>query len=91
MKKLAHILRELAHGIGHTASAMLNTVRFGGDMYTSTSARAHLDQAQPDWRRRRRIINALFFWQEDHCRSAWEADFNRAVEKVSRNLPSEYP
>ena len=84
---LAYIIRELAHGIAHKASAMLNTIVFGGDMFTSTSARAHLEQARPAWRNRRRFINALFFWQADHCKAAWQADYERALLKVHANKP----
>ena len=86
--KLAYIIREVAAGIAHTCSAMLNTVAFGGDMYTSTSARAHLEQAHPAWRNRRKFINALFFWQADHCKSAWEADYERALLKTYANKPT---
>ena len=87
MSKLAHILREVAAGIGHTFSALINTVAFGGDMHTSTSAAAHLQQSHPAWRNRRRFINGLFFWQADHCRRAWEADYARALAKVRANDP----
>ena len=85
--KLAYIIREVAAGIAHTCSAMLNTVAFGGDMYTSTSARAHLEQSHPAWRNRRAFINALFFWQADHCKAAWIKDYERALLKVSANQP----
>lgn len=85
--KLAHIAREVVAGIAHTSSAMLNTVAFGGDMFTSTSARAHLEQAHPAWANRRRFINGLFFWQADHCKAAWEADYARALRKVQANQP----
>jgi len=88
MKRLAHIIREVAAGIAHTASAMLNTVAFGGDMFTSTSARAHMEQGHPAWRNRRRFINALFFWQDDHCKQAWQHDLARAVAKVNANTES---
>jgi hypothetical protein len=87
MKKLLHILREVAAGIAHTASALLYTVAFNGDMHTSTSAAAHLLQAHPAWANRRRFINALFFWQADHCKAAWESDLARALKKVAANTP----
>ena len=86
--KLAHIAREVAAGIAHTSSAMVNTILFGGDMFTSTSARAHLEQAHPAWRNRRRFINALFFWQADHCKAAWMADYERALLKIYANKPT---
>ena len=85
--KIAHIARELAAGIAHTSSAMVNTVLFGGDMFTSTSARAHLEQAHPAWANRRRFINAVFFWQADHCKRAWRDDYDRAMLKVHANKP----
>jgi hypothetical protein len=64
---------------------MLNTVAFGGDMFTSTSARAHMEQAHPAWRNRRRFINAVFWWQDDHCKQAWQDDLSRAMAKVNAN------
>ena len=33
---------------------------------------------------RRAVINALFFWQEDHCRDSYYSEMNR------RHLPPEY-
>jgi hypothetical protein len=87
MNRALHILREVAAGIAHTASALLYTVAFNGDMHTSTSAAAHLLQAHPAWANRRRFINALFFWQKDHCKSAWESDIARALKKVAANTP----
>jgi hypothetical protein len=87
VNRAAHIIREIAHGIAHTASAMLYTVAFKGDMFTSTSAAAHLLQAHPAWANRRRFINAIFFWQADHCKGAWESDYARALRKVEANKP----
>ena len=87
MNRALHIIREVAAGIAHTCSAMLNTIVFGGDMFTSTSARAHLEQAHSAWRNRRKFINALFFWQDDHCKAAWQSDYERALLKVHANKP----
>ena len=89
MNRVFHITREVAAGIAHTCSAMLNTVVFGGDMYTSTSARAHMEQGHPAWANRRNLINRLFFWQEDHCKEAWEADYERAFNKFFAHIPME--
>jgi hypothetical protein len=36
----------------------------------------------------RTVINALFFWQSDHCRMAWETDEERA--KAERQRKQEY-
>jgi len=87
MNRAMHIAREVAAGIAHTCSAMLNTVAFKGDMFTSTSAAAHLGQEHPAWRNRRRFINAVFFWQADHCKAAWETDYERALLKTHANKP----
>ena len=87
MKKLLYILKEVASGISHTSSALLNTIVFGGDMYTSTSARAHMERHKPEWAKRRKFINALFFWQEDHCKQAWQSDYDRAFRKFFANIP----
>ena len=87
MIRAMHIIREVAAGIAHTCSAMLNTVAFRGDMHTSTSAAAHLKQAHPAWRNRRKFINALFFFQADHCKAAWQSDYERALRKVAANEP----
>ena len=87
MNRIFHIARELAHGIAHTCSSILNTVVFGGDMYTSTSARAHMEKHKPEWANRRNFINNMFFWQEDHCKGAWQADYDRAFNKFFANIP----
>ena len=87
MKKLWYVGKELIHGISHTTSAMLNTIVFGGDMYTSTSARAHMEKHEPEWAKRRNFINNMFFWQEDHCKGAWQADYDRAFNKFFANIP----
>jgi len=87
MNRATHIARELAHGIAHTCSAMLYTVAFKGDMFTSFSAACHLRQSHPAWRNRRRFVNGIFFWQADHCKAAWKADYERALLKVYANKP----
>jgi len=85
--KLVHIIREIVAGIAHTSSATWNTARYGGDMYTSTSARAHMERHKPEWAKRREFINRVFFWQEDHCKQAWQADYDRAFKKFFANIP----
>ncbi len=54
----------------------LNTL-LGGYCDESTSSRAHRQQIKRRWRWARRGINALFFWQHDHCRDAYEAEQQR--------------
>jgi len=46
------------------------------------SARAHRLRGMNPWPER--VIDILFFWQPNHCRSAYESEMNR------RQLPKEY-
>jgi hypothetical protein len=52
----------------------------GGWADESLSAHAH----RARWGWRQRAINALFFWQDDHCRRAHEAEVMR------RHFPPAY-
>lgn len=61
---------------------LANTVR-GGQPDETLSAwahRLHL-KGRSGWRN---LINALFFWQEDHCLDAHQSELNR------KQLPKEY-
>ena len=33
----------------------------------------------------RRVVNALFFWQDDHCKGAYEKDLARARDTVAQH------
>jgi hypothetical protein len=57
---------------------LANTL-LGGKPDETLSAYAHRKQ---DWRRK--AINALFFWQDDHCKLAYES------ERLRRHLPKDY-
>ena len=81
-----HIIREVAAGIVHTCSATVNTLIYGGDMYTSLSERAYMESHKPEWAKRKKRINKLFPFQDNHCKSAWKADLERAFKKVEANL-----
>jgi hypothetical protein len=48
------------------------------------SARAWRNRHKPLGKWSVRIINGLFFWQRDHCHSAWESEVER------RQLPKAY-
>lgn len=49
------------------------------------SARAYRRRrARPRWMLAYRTINAVFFWQHDHCRAAYLSEVER------RQLPPEY-
>lgn len=61
---------------------LANAVRGGHPDETLSAAahRQHLD-GRSGWRN---LINALFWWQEDHCKAAYES------EKTRSQLPKEY-
>lgn len=61
---------------------VLNTL-VGGMADETLSARAHRQRLRGrPWPAR--CINALFFWQPDHCRDAYES------ERLRRHLPTQY-
>jgi hypothetical protein len=63
--------------IGTLISQFLNVVLLDGSPDESVSGRA----AREGWHRAERIINAIFFWERDHCASAHRDDiaFARAI------------
>lgn len=62
---------------------VFNTV-LGGYADETLSARAHrvTITGGPVWPKK--VINALFFWQPDHCLDAYRSEFDR------KHLPSHY-
>ena len=55
---------------------MLNALA-GGFPDESTSSRAYRQQHKPHWRIIRVVIDAAFFWQADHCASAYRSERDR--------------
>lgn len=64
------------------ADQFANAVR-GGEPDETLSAAAHRLhlKGRSGWRN---FINRIFFWQEDHCKDAYESEKNR------KQLPKEY-
>jgi len=63
---------------------LLNAL-LGGMADETLSARAHrLRNSNIFWMILRGVINALFFWQEDHCKESFEAEIQR------KQLPKSY-
>lgn len=77
----------IAYRVGEMAvslvSRFINAAFFGGSTHMTTSARAHIEP----WPRRKRFINALFFWQDDHCKWAWEREVDEARKTLARAKP----
>lgn len=61
-------------------SRFINAAFLGGSTHQTTSARMHIE----NWPRGRRIINALFFWQADHCAWAWQKEVAEARRTLDR-------
>jgi len=64
-------------------SRAVNAGLLGGSTYQTTSARAHIETTQK-WRLIRRAINSLFFWQQDHCKWAWDTEVDNAHKTLQR-------
>ena len=56
----------------------------GGSTFQTLSARSHIE-TNTGWLRARRIINAMFFWQPDHCAAKWQREIENA-EKTLRKV-----
>ena len=81
------ILNSLLKWLARVAAWMSQTVNlfllFGHHDQT-ISARCYVNRCQPGWRWAYRIINVIFFWQDDHCASSFEADKKFALDVLSR-------
>ena len=63
---------------------LVNTL-IGGWADETLSARAYrLSDKSPRWAKARKVIDWLFFWEQQHCQWAW------MVEKARKQLPLEY-
>jgi hypothetical protein len=75
--------------LGRTWSALsqlANTVLLGGDPNESISGRCY----RQSWLPAMRAINALFFWQSNHCRGAYSNDRNWALH-TAHGWPERVP
>jgi hypothetical protein len=66
-------LRKYLMGIWSATSQWLNVVLLLGHPNESISGRSHRE----GWKVKK-IINAIFFWQVDHCKSAYTNDLKWA-------------
>ncbi|AGH31835.1 hypothetical protein SLPG_00041 [Salicola phage CGphi29] len=55
-------------------SQTLNLFLLFGHHDQTVSARCYVNRHHPGWNRARKIINAVFFWQPDHCYKSHMAD-----------------
>lgn len=77
--------------IGTILSQLTNVLLFNGHPDETISGRAYrmgVIAGNPVWLRRMQIIDALFFWEEEHCRASHEEDliFARAIITIGETL-----
>lgn len=86
---LLHIIESFGEILYHLISLIsriYNTLFLKGDMYQTASARTYAESFTSEkWKKRKKFINAIFFWQDDHCKSAWLAEVNRAIKTIEKN------
>ena len=84
INRLFYILYRILSDLVGLASRAINALVFQGSTAQTLSARAHIEASKsPFWSKMRSIINALFFWDEDHCASDWEREVERAKHTLS--------
>lgn len=83
MPRGLYILYRVAEMLVSLVSRFINAAVFGGSTHQTLSARAYIEP----WPRLHRIINAVFFWQDDHCRWAWENEVEEARKTLARARP----
>lgn len=76
--------------VGDAFSQLINTAILGGDANESISGRASriVRWDNPDhrvWNLAYRVINALFFLQENHCDEAYDNDVSRAARLLKQH------
>ncbi len=72
--RILHRIKQTMIALDQLANAMLA----GGWADETLSARAwRLDGSKRLWSIARRVIDALFFWQKNHCMQAWKSEQER--------------
>lgn len=85
MIRLFYIPLRLVSDLISIASRGLNAVIFYGSTAQTLSARSYLDGRDSRfWAGMGKLINALFFWQENHVKAAWESEVERARYVLQR-------
>lgn len=84
--RLVRAVAQVAIGMGALFSRFLNAMLYRGSMRQSLSARAFVEAATDSrWERRMKRIDALFFWESDHCYAAWLDEVDRARRTLALN------
>lgn len=70
------------------ASQAVNSLLLRGSVDETISARCYRLRERLRWRTAYRVINALFFWQANHCASSYAADVTRAGWLLQQHRPT---
>jgi hypothetical protein len=85
LPRLAYVPWRFANDLISLLSRALNAILFNGSTAQTLSSRAYIDgRNSAFWRGMGKLINGLFFWQDDHIKAAWEAEVNRARYTLQR-------
>lgn len=67
-------MRDWIGGMATWLSQGINCALLRGNPDMTVSARCHISRDKLRWRIARRVINAAFFWQDDHCKASFSSD-----------------
>lgn len=67
-------MRDWIGGIATWLSQGINYALLSGSPDMTVSARCFINRDQPRWRTGYKIINRIFFWQDDHCKASFRSD-----------------
>lgn len=76
-------MRRYITGVASWLSQGLNAVFLNGNPDMTLSSRCYLNRDKKNWNRARKVINALFFWQENHCKASFQSDRDNALDLLS--------
>lgn len=85
MNRFLYIVTRIVSDLVSIFSRAANAFAFYGSTAQTLSARSYLDGRDSRfWAGMGKLINALFFWQENHVRTAWEQEVERARYVLQR-------
>ena len=80
-----YILARFAEMLIAAGSRVINAAVFGGSTHQTISARAFIDgMSDPKWAKRQRAIDAAFWFQPNHCKTAWMQEVDAARKTLER-------
>lgn len=78
-------MRDWISGVATWLSQGLNCWLLSGSPDMTVSARCYINRGRPKWGRAYRIINRLFFWQANHCKSSFRSDVVYALAVLTEH------